>query len=116
MLSCQATQPCHLLVEVQRASPYLCLPCLPLLPNPSPTRVHLAIFPPYALPQVPSLDPAAGRRLWGAAAAHVAEACLEGFARCKRCSLEGRAGMSLDLQVRAGQGAGRGRAQHVPDL
>jgi len=32
--------------------------------------------------------------------AHVADACLEGFARCKRASLEGRAGMSLDLQVR----------------
>ncbi len=39
-------------------------------------------------------------RLWSAAMAHVADACLEGFARCKRASLEGRAGMSLDLQVR----------------
>lgn len=37
-------------------------------------------------------------RLWGAAASHVGEACLEGIARVQRCSLEGRAAMSLDLQ------------------
>lgn len=43
-------------------------------------------------------------RLWGAAEGHVAEACLEGFSRCKRCSLEGRAAMSLDLQVRLSLG------------
>lgn len=54
--------------------------------------------------QVPSLGAADAARLWSAVAAHVAEACLEGFSRCKRCSLEGRAAMSLDLQVGASRG------------
>ncbi|KAL4422269.1 hypothetical protein ABPG75_008466 [Micractinium tetrahymenae] len=61
------------------------------------------------LAQVPSLDVAAAARLWSAVAAHVADACLEGFSRCKRCSLEGRAAMSLDLQ-----GVGRALAHVLP--
>lgn len=61
------------------------------------------------LAQVPSLDSAAASRLWGAAAVHVAEACLEGFSRCRRCSLEGRAAMSLDLQ-----GVGHALARVLP--
>ncbi|KAI7841037.1 hypothetical protein COHA_005265 [Chlorella ohadii] len=59
--------------------------------------------------QVPSLERAIVCRLWSAAMAHVADACLEGFARCKRASLEGRAGMSLDLQ-----GVGRALQQLLP--
>lgn len=54
----------------------------------------------HAVPaQVSSLSKGALSLLWGAAAAYVAESVLEGIVRVKRCTLEGRAAMSVDLQV-----------------
>lgn len=49
-----------------------------------------------------SLSPFALAQLWAHAAAYVAEAVLEGITRVRRCTLEGRAAMSVDLQARLG--------------
>lgn len=75
-----------------RPAPGPALPTTPAAAAPIPTVL-----------QAPSLEEAAVRRLWSAAAAAVAEACLEGISRVKRCSLEGRAAMSVDLQVSGGE-------------
>ena len=59
--------------------------------------------------QVPNLPRPTLDRLWGAAVAHVASLLLEGLAGVRRCSPEGRAAMSLDLQA-----VGRALAQAAP--
>ena len=76
---------CSWLIPHQRIYPYPC-PC----PRPA------------QCPQVPSLSPEALAQLWVHATAYVAEAVLEGIVRVKRCTLEGRAAMSVDLQARRG--------------
>ena len=45
------------------------------------------------------MPPAALVQLWQHAAAYVAESVLEGVARVRKCTLEGRAAMSVDLSV-----------------
>ena len=55
------------------------------------------------LPQVPGLSGRAALALWDPAAAHVATCLVEGAAQVRRCTLEGRGLMSLDLQAAAQQ-------------
>ncbi len=58
---------------------------------------------------MPSLSGEALLQLWAHADAYVAEAVLEGIVRVKRCTLEGRAAMSVDLQ-----GVGRALVALMP--
>jgi hypothetical protein len=50
--------------------------------------------------------------MWEHAVRLAGDALLEGLSRCRRCSVEGRAAMSLDLgyieKVGGGRGAGMG--------